>query len=37
MAKQNRKNIMLTRIIKHTMEIIHLLTDANPILPSLLP
>ncbi|EMS68439.1 40S ribosomal protein S5-1 [Triticum urartu] len=30
-GRNNGKKIMAVRIIKHTMEIIHLLTDANPI------
>ncbi|XP_023739340.1 40S ribosomal protein S5 [Lactuca sativa] len=29
--RNNGKNIMAVRIVKHAMEIIHLLTDANPI------
>ena len=30
-GRNNGKKIMAVRIIKHTLEIIHLLTDANPI------
>ncbi|URE24726.1 40S ribosomal protein [Musa troglodytarum] len=30
-GRNNGKKLMAVRIIKHTMEIIHLLTDANPI------
>ncbi|XP_062190865.1 small ribosomal subunit protein uS7-like [Phragmites australis] len=30
-GRNNGKKILAVRIIKHTMEIIHLLTDANPI------
>jgi small subunit ribosomal protein S5e len=30
-GRNNGKKIMAVRIVKHTMEIIHLLTDANPI------
>ncbi|XP_057747267.1 40S ribosomal protein S5-like [Arachis stenosperma] len=30
-GKNNGKKLMAVRIIKHTMEIIHLLTDQNPI------
>ena len=30
-GRNNGKKIMAARIIQHTMEIIHLLTDANPI------
>jgi small subunit ribosomal protein S5e len=30
-GRNNGKKIMAVRIIKHTMEIIHLLTDSNPI------
>ena len=30
-GRNNGKKVMAVRIIKHTLEIIHLLTDANPI------
>jgi small subunit ribosomal protein S5e len=30
-GRNNGKKIMAVRIVKHTMEIIHLLTDLNPI------
>ena len=30
-GRNNGKKIMAVRIVKHAMEIIHLLTDANPI------
>ena len=30
-GRNNGKKLMAVRIIKHAMEIIHLLTDANPI------
>jgi small subunit ribosomal protein S5e len=30
-GRNNGKKILAVRIVKHTMEIIHLLTDANPI------
>lgn len=30
-GRNNGKKLMAVRIVKHAMEIIHLLTDANPI------
>ena len=30
-GRNNGKKVMAVRIVKHAMEIIHLLTDANPI------
>ena len=30
-GRNNGKKLMATRIVKHTFEIIHLLTDQNPI------
>jgi small subunit ribosomal protein S5e len=30
-GRNNGKKVMAVRIMKHTLEIIHLLTDANPI------
>jgi hypothetical protein len=36
-GRNNGKKLMAVRIVKHTLEIIHLLTDQNPVQVSLLP